>query len=84
MFDIVDIVLKAVSFLFCVLLFFEILFAYIAFKTFGDFWTSGYFLENVGNLRIQGRMQIFVLGALFHQKRMFLIGFSSWECRNRA
>ena len=41
-------------------------------------------IENLGNLRIQGRMQIFVLGALFHQKLMFLIGFRSWECRNRA
>ena len=40
--------------------------------------------ESFGNLRIQGRMQIFVLGALFHQKRMFLIGFRGWECRNGA
>ena len=41
-------------------------------------------LESFGSLRIQGRMQIFVFGALFHQKRLFLIGFRSWECRNRA
>ena len=44
----------------------------------------GLVFESFGNLRIQGRMQIFVLGALFHQKLMFLIGFRSWECRNRA
>ena len=44
----------------------------------------GLVFESFGNLRIQARMQIFVFGALFHQKRIFLISFRSWECRNRA
>ena len=44
----------------------------------------GLVFESFGNLRIQGRMQIFVFGTLFHQQRLFLIGFSSWECRNGA